>query len=170
MKNTILIALVGSLAIACGMIPGTNTSTNTNANVANTASNATANTANANVANANANANSNANTAAPANTGPKRISFGKGQSSAAENVLLQPGESKKFVIGVKAGQYLSIDSSAKEATISILTKGKTTDVSEEDGNYYATTTAAGDIIFQITNATKKLFKSSINVNIEYQGE
>ncbi|MFM9905954.1 MAG: hypothetical protein ACKVQJ_15435 [Pyrinomonadaceae bacterium] len=167
MKNPILIAFIAVCLTACGGAV-TNVAVNTNTNSVNTASNTNANTANTNTANANANANANA--AKPADSGPKRISFGKGQTNGSENVTLAPGESKKFVIGVKAGQILSIDSSAKDATISIITKGKTADANEEDGHYDASTTADGDIVFQISNATKKAFKSSINVSIDFQGE
>lgn len=166
MKNTILIALIGTLSMACSMMSGSNNNTNTtaNTNTANTVSNANANTTNTNTANANANAN--ANTGTPANSGPTRITFGKGQTIGSENVTLAPGESKKFVVGVKAGQIISIDSSAREATISIITKGKTADAVEDDGHWDATTTADGDIVFQISNGTKKPFKTSINVSIE----
>jgi len=157
--------------MACGgILPGANTNTQLTTNVITAPANTpgTANTSNSNANTANANAN--ASTPKPVDNSPKRISFGKGQTTGSENVMLAPGESKKFVVGVAEGQFLSIESSAKEATISILTKGKTTDVSEEDGFYSATTTAKGDILFQITNGTKKPFKSSIRVSIDFQGE
>ena len=169
MKLIFPIAILCLLMMACGgILPGTNTNTvtttNTNVSAANTPGSTNTTNANANTANANA------STPKPVDNGPKRISFGKGQTTGSENVMLAPGESKKFVVGVAEGQFLSIESSAKEATISMLTKGKTTDVTEEDGLYNATTTAKGDIVFQITNGTKKPFKSSIRVSIDFQGE
>ena len=169
MKLIFPIAILCTLVMACGgILPGANTNTSSTTNAAPANAPGTTNTSNAN-ANTNT-ANTNASTPKPVDNSPKRISFGKGQTTGSENVMLAPGESKKFVIGVAEGQFLSIESSAKEATISILTKGKTTDVSEEDGYYNATTTAKGDILFQISNGTKKPFKSSIRVSIDFQGE
>lgn len=161
MKATFTIALLGLFLTACG---GSTPPATTTTNAIPAPSAAAASNANA------APANANANKAKPADSGPTRISFGKGQTSGSENVTLAPGESKKFVIGVGEGQLLSINSSASEATISVLTKGKTTDVSESDGSYNAMTTSKGDLVFQITNGTKKPFKSSVRVEINSQGE
>jgi hypothetical protein len=96
---------------------------------------------------------------------PKRIAFGKGQSSAAENMTLAPGESKKFVFGASEGQMIGITSSAAEAKIRMITKGKVEENSNEPGFYNATLTGDGDFIFEVSNPTKKEFKTSVNLII-----
>ena len=144
--------------MACG---GTATNVNTNANAANTVANAKP--ANTNTANATANAN--ANTTKPASSDPKRISFSKGADNTVENFDLEPGQSKKFVIGAKKGQDLTIADADQTAKITMLTKGKLVDVTDDPGNYNATTTADGDLVFEISNPTKKKIKAAINVMI-----
>lgn len=169
MKKT-LIGLSGLFLSACGMMGNGNTAMNTanvNANTANmTAANVTANAVNT-AANVNVNA---ANIVKPVDKGPKRINFGKGQRSAAENMVLVPGESRKFVVSAKAGQFMTIASSAKEAEVKMLSKGKSTIEEVEDGSLTATLDKGGDFIFEVKNPTKKEFKTSVNVTIDTESE
>ncbi len=167
-KQITITAFASLCFIACGGTT-TNTNTNTNANAANTAANTPANT---NTANANTNANSNANTAKPADGEPTRLSFKKGTDNTVETFDLEPGQSKKFVVGAKKGQDVTIADADKAAKITMITtaKGKLVDVTNELGNYNATTVADGDLVFEISNPGKKKIKASINVMIVTIGE
>lgn len=157
-KQITIFTLASLSLMACG---GTTTNVTVNANVANTAANAKP--ANTNTANANTAANANA--AKPAESGPKRISFSKGADNTVENFELEPGQSKKFVVGAKKGQDLTIADAEQGAKITMLTKGKLVDINDDLGNYNATTIADGDLVFEISNPTKKKIKASINVMI-----
>jgi len=155
-KQITIFAFAAICLMACG---GTSTNVTINANAANT-------TANAKPANTNtANANTNTNAAKPAESGPKRISFSKGADNTVENFDLEPDQSKKFVVGAKKGQDLTIADADQTAKITMLTKGKLVDINDKPGNYNATTIANGDIVFEISNPTKKKIKASINVMI-----
>lgn len=164
-KQITTFAFASLCFIACG---GTTSNTNTTANAANTAANAKP----ANTNTANTNANTNANTAAPANDEPKRLSFKKGTDNTVETFDLEPGQSKKFVVGAKKGQDVTIADADKAAKITMITaaKGKLVDVTDELGNYNATTVADGDLVFEISNPTKKKITAAINVMIVTIGE
>lgn len=164
-KQITIFALASLSLVACG---GTATNVTINANTANTAANAKP--ANTNAANASTAAN--ANTAKPADGEPTRLSFKKGTDNTVETFDLEPGQSKKFVVGAKKGQDVTIADADKSAKISMLTsaKGKLVDVTDELGNYNATTVADGDLVFEISNPTKKKIKASINVMIVTIGD
>lgn len=166
-KQIIIFAFASLCLMACGGT-ATNTNTNTNANAANTAANAKP--ANTNAVNANTAAN--ANTAKPVDGEPTRLSFKKGTDNTVENFDLEPGQSKKFVVGAKKGQDVTIADADKAAKITMITpaKGKLVDVTDEIGNYNATTVADGDLVFEISNPTKKKIKAAINVMIVTIGD
>ena len=161
MNKFLVISLIGLSLTACGG----NAAVNSNVGAANNAV-ATTNTADkpANVVTKPENANT---AAKPADNSPKRVTFGKGQTTAAENMILKPNESKKFVIGAKKGQAVSIDSSAREAKITLLTKGKDMEAHSENGHFDTTLTGDGDFIFEVSNPTKKDFKTSVNIAIDF---
>lgn len=178
LKQISIISFLALSITACGGNTPTAITTNTNANVVNTATaNVANNTANAptNVANTtnttNTNATKPANTTAakPAPSGPKRISFTKGSTNAIEYFDLEVGESKQFVIGAAKGQDLTIGNGG-DLKITMITKGKMTNETNDSTSYNGTTTAGGDFVFEVTNTAKKKNKSSVNVMIETIGD
>lgn len=173
LNKIIFIGLAGFSLIACG---GNTANVNTaNVNTAN-ANSAAANSTNApanapaNTANAAANKPANTTAAKPADSAPKRLSFPKGTTNTVEYFDLEPGESKKFVVGAKSGQDLTIANAGEGGKTTMLTKGKLVDVTEDATTYNATTTGGGDFIFEVSNPTKKKIKASINVIIETIGD
>ena len=171
LKQTALISFLGLSLMACGGTTApVNSNTNINANVANSANNAPTNTANvANPTNtANANKPANATAAKPAPS-VKRISFTKGSTNAIEYFELESGESKQFVIGAAKGQDLTIGNGG-DLKITMLTKNKMVDETNDSTSYNGTTIAGGDFIFQVTNTAKKKNKSSVNVMIQTIGD
>jgi hypothetical protein len=173
----LLSGFAGLSLIACGGTKSNpNTSANTNENVANIVSNSPAdakpevstNTASPNPANANNPTNEKPEK--PAESTPKRLVFNKGTTNTIEYFDLAPGEGKKFVVGAKSGQNLVVANGGDGSQITLLTKGKTVDVTNEDGRLDATTIAGGDFIFEVKNTGKAKLKASINVIIENIGD
>lgn len=171
LKQTALISFLGLSLMACGGTPApvnSNATNTTNTNTANAAN--VTNTANV-PTNAPANAPANtANTTAakPAPSGPKRINFTKGSTNAIEYFDLEVGESKQFVIGAAKGQDVTIGNGG-DIKITMITKGKMVDETNDSSSYNGTTTAGGDFVFEVTNTAKKKIKSSVNVIIETIG-
>jgi hypothetical protein len=171
LNKSILIGFLAVSLMACGGTPApvnSNVANTANTNTANAAN--TTNTTNTNTANAPANTNkpANATAAKPAPSGPKRISFTKGSTNAIEYFELEAGESKQFVIGAAKGQDLTIGNGG-DLKITMITKGKMVDETNDSTSYNGTTTAGGDFVFEVTNTAKKKNKSSVNVIIETIG-
>lgn len=168
-----LSSFLGFSLIGCGGAPtnsnATNTANTNTANAANTANTTVNAPANA-IASPNANTPMNATAAKPAESGPKRLNFPKGTTNTIENFDLAPGEAKQFVVGAAKGQNLVVDNGGDGSQITLLTKGKTVDVTNENGRLDATTTAGGDFVFEVKNTGKAKLKASINVMIENIGD
>jgi hypothetical protein len=176
-KKLLFIGSIGLFAMACG---GNTTpispNANINANVANVVTNAPANVANtANVVNtANANKPANATAAKPAESGPKRISFKKGEIGSTQSIMLAPGASMQFVLGATGAQNLYVTPASKDLTFKML-KGIGGEFTKGDDGMYSAETkgnngAKGDILFEVKNTTAKEIKSSIKIEIEDFGD
>ena len=175
-KKLLFIGSIALFAMACGGYTVSITPPNTNANVANTTVNAPANTANvANTTNtATANKPANTTAAKPAETGPKRVSFKKGEIGSTQSISLAPGDSVKFVLGATGAQNLYVTPASKGLTFKML-KGIGGEFTlGEDGMYMAETKgnngARGDILFEVKNTTAKEIKTSIKIEIEDFGD
>lgn len=169
-----LSSFLGFSLIGCGGAPtnsnAANTANTNTANAANTTVNAPANAIASPNANTPANASANTTAAKPAASQPKRLNFPKGTTNTIESFDLDPGEAKQFVVGAKSGQNLVIDNGGDGSQIILITKGKTVDVTNEKGRLDATTTAAGDFVFEVKKPGKAKLKASINVMIENIGD
>lgn len=164
MRRTTLSLLLAAAALgfsACGMMGGSNVNVAVNAN-ANTAKPAEGGPANTNT-NATTNANANANTAA-ANSGPKRISFGKGADWGSETVTIPAAGSAQFVVGAKKGQFMDIEASSTDVKVVMVTKGKSDNEDHPDG-IGVSLKANGDYVFEVRNLSKKEIKTSVKVTI-----
>ena len=168
LKKTALIGLFGLALTACGgnTAPNSNQTDTANSNTTKPANTATSPTA----APANANAPANTTAAKPEADGTKRLNFPKGTTNTIEYFDLEPGEAKQFVVGAKSGENLVVDNGGERSQITLLTKGKTVDVTNENGRLDATTTAGGDFVFEVKNTGKAKLKASINVIIENIGD
>ena len=167
-KKLAFIGFTGFSLMACGgNVAPVNTNTVANTNAANVANVNTTNVANTAIVATNKPANT---AAKPAPSGPKRLNFSKGTSNTIEYFDLAPGEAKQFVVGAKSGQNLVVDNGGDGSQITLVTKGKTVDVTNEDGRIDATTTAGGDFVFEVKNTGKAKLKASVNVMIETIGD
>ncbi len=127
------------------------------------------NAANGNTTATNAASNTSANTSKPADSGPKRIEFKKGEVSGTENLTLSPGSLMQFVVNAGNDQKLYIESSDKAGKIKIV-KGKVNEISNESGYYEGLTTAKGDIVFTLTNPGKAEMKTKLSVTLVENGD
>lgn len=96
---------------------------------------------------------------------PKRIVFTKGSTNSIEYFDLKVGESKQFVIGVSKGQDVIIGNGG-DIEITMITKGKMTEETNDSTSYHGITTAGGDLVFEVKNTAKNKIESSVNVLIE----
>jgi hypothetical protein len=172
MKKLLFICSIGLFAMACGGNTAT-VNTNTTANVANTTVTAPANVANS-TNTANANKPANATAAKPAETGPKRVSFKKGEIGSTQSISLAPGASVQFILGATGAQNLYVTPASKDLTFKML-KGIGGEFSKGDDGMYSAETkgnngAKGDILFEVKNNTAKEIKSSIKIEIEDFGD
>ncbi|MBV9242937.1 MAG: hypothetical protein JO314_13110 [Acidobacteria bacterium] len=170
--SIVALCALALLLAGCGMMGGANTAANANAN-ANANSAATTNTA-SNAAPSNAASNANSNTNANANvaktdSGPKRISFGKGADWASETISLAGGQSKQFVVGGADVQYLTVDPSSPDVKILMVTKKNAT-VETEGASLAVHLGAKGDYVFEVRNPGSKEVKTSIKVQIINEGD
>ncbi len=162
LRKVYLFLAVSVFAAACG---GAATNTVNNANTAKPNTNA----ANTSTPAANAIANTNANAAKPAESGPKRIEFKKGEVSGTETLTLSPGSLMQFVVGAGNDQKLYIESSDKTGKIKIA-KGKVNEISNENGYYEGLTTAKGDVVFTLANIGKAEMKTKLSVTLVDNGD
>lgn len=174
LRRTLFLLTISALAMACG---GNTTTTNTTTNAANanvnTAPKAPAGPSNSGNA---ANADKPANTTAekPGESGPKRISFAKGETGSTQNITLAPGATIRFVLGATGAQTLFVTPASKELTFKMLNGIGGEFVKADDGTYSAETkgnnAAKGDILFEVRNPTAKEIKTSIRIEIEDFGD
>lgn len=147
---------------ACGGA-ASNGVNNSNTNKPNT------NSANGNTTATNAATNTSANTSKPADSGPKRIEFKKGEVSGTESLTLSPGSLMQFVVNAGNDQKLYIESSDKAGKIKIA-NGKVNEISNENGYFEGVTTAKGDVIFSVTNTGKAEMKTKLSVTLVDNGD
>lgn len=93
-----------------------------------------------------------------------RIAFAKGASSTVVKVILPAGESKRFVIGARAGQQLSVSSNAKNVSIALI-KGEANSA-EVIGAVSAKLLKNGDYTFQVDNGDDIKREISLTVKID----
>lgn len=127
------------------------------------------NSANGNTTATNAAANTSANTSKPADSGPKRIEFKKGEVSGTESLTLSPGSLMQFVVNAGNDQKLYIESSDKAGKIKIA-NGKVNEISNENGYFEGVTTAKGDVIFSVANTGKAEIKTKVSVTLVDNGD
>ena len=127
------------------------------------------NSVNTNSVTTNTVANTNANASKPAESGPKRIEFKKGEVSGTESLTIAPGSSMQFVVNAGNDQKLYIESSDKTGKIKI-SKGKVNEISNENGYYDGLTTAKGDVVFTVANVGKSEMKTKLSVTLVDNGD
>jgi hypothetical protein len=96
---------------------------------------------------------------------PKRITIDKGSVNSIEYFDLEIGESKQFVIQADKGKSLTIGNGG-DIQITMITKGKMKEESNDPTSYNGITTSSGDFIFEVKNTAKQKIQSSVNVFVE----
>jgi ABC-type Fe3+-hydroxamate transport system substrate-binding protein len=162
LRKVHLLITVSMFLAACGGAAG-NAVNNSNTVKPNT------NSANGSTTATNAATNTSANTPKPADSGPKRIEFKKGEVSGTESLTLSPGSLMQFVVNAGNDQKLYIESSDKAGKIKIA-NGKVNEISNENGYFEGVTTAKGDVIFSVTNNGKAEMKTKLSVTLVDNGD
>ena len=96
---------------------------------------------------------------------PQRVKFEKGSQSAFVDVKLTNDEDiKRFVIGAREMQLLTVEANSKDVSITLV-KGEA-DVIEQDGKrLQATLKENGDFVVQVQKISEKNVNASINFDI-----
>lgn len=166
MRSESLTAVIAAsaLSFSCFMAsaPGDMVKSNTNASANNSVEMAKANTSNTSAV-TKVDSNANAHLTREDEHG-KRISFARGSTWGTENVTLKAGQSKKFIVGAKRGQYLTVEPSSPDVKLLMVTKGKAAIDSEGD-RLAASLGKDGDYIFEVRNPGSKEVKTSIRIEV-----
>lgn len=94
---------------------------------------------------------------------PERIRFDPGKSGATFVANVGGSDTKKFVVGARAGQTLSVSIDVDMATLRMITEAR---VTEGIRNFRAVLPKSGDYVFEILNesATEQDIKVNVKIN------
>lgn len=92
----------------------------------------------------------------------ERIVFDKGTSGKTLKIKIPGGERKRFVVGAKAGQRLTVSAGAAGAEIRLLEDAR---VTEGVNNFLAVLPKTGDYTIEILNSTDAEIEVTLNVKI-----
>ena len=93
----------------------------------------------------------------------ERVYFEKGKSEATLTIYVSGSSSKKFVVGARSGQTLSISVDNENASIHLITAANT---SGDDRSVKAVLPKNGDYVFEIRNASATEDEIKLNVRIQ----
>lgn len=93
-----------------------------------------------------------------------RISFEKGKSSTEITVTVPGNEIKRFSVGARSGQTLSVTGDSKSFSYSLI-KGEA-DIQDNELGFNAKLNESGDFVFQIQNITEKEGKAVVKIQIK----
>jgi hypothetical protein len=93
-----------------------------------------------------------------------QVKFEKGKSFAIIQIKVEKYDRKRFVIGAKKGQTLTVSSSAKGLSYNLFTgEGE---VENTDNGMIVKLNETGDFVFEVANDTEKAMDFSITVEIK----
>ena len=92
----------------------------------------------------------------------ERVAFAKGTSGKTFRVKIQAQDLKRFVIGARAGQTLTVSISTDRASLRLLDEA---DVTEGINNFLAVLPKSGDYIFEIQSNADIILEIVVNVKI-----
>ena len=93
----------------------------------------------------------------------ERIIFDKGTSGKTFKTEIAAGERKRFVVGAKAGQRLTVSAGVTEAQLRLLEDAR---VTEGINNFLAVLPKTGDYTIEVSNSTDKLIEVIVNIKIQ----
>jgi hypothetical protein len=92
----------------------------------------------------------------------ERIRFEKGRSSSTFKAFVPGSESKKFVVGARAGQTLTVSVSGEFAGVRLITPSEH---NEDKRSFRALLPNNGDYVFEVTNASATEQEITVSVRI-----
>jgi hypothetical protein len=92
----------------------------------------------------------------------ERIRFEKGKSSSTFKVFVPGSDSKKFVVGARAGQTLTVSVAGEFAGVTLITQSEH---NEDKKSFRALLPNNGDYVFEVTNASATEQEITVTVKI-----
>jgi hypothetical protein len=93
----------------------------------------------------------------------ERVGFERGKSSATLTANIPGSDSKKFVIGARAGQTLSVTVSGEYASVQLITQAEH---NEDKKSFRALLPNNGDYVFEVTNGSVSEDEITVTVKIQ----
>jgi hypothetical protein len=93
----------------------------------------------------------------------ERISFDKGTSGKTFTTTIDAGDRKRFVVGARAGQRLSVSTNSTEAELRLLEDAR---VTEGINNFLAVLPKNGDYTIEVLNPADKAIEITVNIKIQ----
>jgi hypothetical protein len=93
----------------------------------------------------------------------ERISFDKGASGKTFTTTIEPDDRKRFVVGARAGQRLSVSTNSTDAQLRLLEEAR---VTEGINNFLAVLPKNGDYTIEILNAADRPIQITVNIKIQ----
>ena len=93
----------------------------------------------------------------------ERVSFARGKSGITFKTRISAGEQRRFIVGAKAGQTLSVSVSSDDAKLRLLDEAR---VTEGINNFRALLSSTRDYRIQIDNTSSRDLEIVMNVKID----
>ena len=93
----------------------------------------------------------------------QRVSFDRGTSGKTLTVTVAAGEAKRFLVGVRAGQHLTVSAGSTRAQIRLLEEAR---ITEGVNNFTAILPKNGDYTIEVSNPTDESISIVLNIKIQ----
>jgi hypothetical protein len=93
----------------------------------------------------------------------ERVSFDRGASGKSMNISVAAGETKRFLIGARAGQHMTVSAGKTDAQVRLLEDARITD---GVNNFVAILPKTGDYTIEVSNPTDTTVTLVLNIKIQ----
>jgi hypothetical protein len=93
----------------------------------------------------------------------ERVTFDRGTSGKSMTVIVPADEGKRFIVGARAGQRLTVSAGNTKAQIRLLEDAR---VTEGVNNFVAVLPKTGDYTIEVANQTEQAITLVLNIKIQ----
>jgi hypothetical protein len=93
----------------------------------------------------------------------ERVSFDRGTSGKSMSIVVAAGETKRFLVGARAGQHLTVSAGRTNAQIRLLEDAR---ITEGVNNFVAILPKTGDYTIEVSNPSDAEVKLILNIKIQ----
>ena len=93
----------------------------------------------------------------------ERVAFARGASSKTFTIKISPSDRKRYTVGARAGQTLSVSVSSGDATLGLMGD---TETKEGTNSFTAVLPKNGDYTFEVSNYGEKAIEVTLTVKIQ----